>query len=159
MSDSVIVYNLGGQEVLGRVSVQKAIKNLIKGTYRIIEKVEGAHFGPFDLPRAVELTKFLYAKWKYSRKGEVPFSKIGVLRRDNFTCSYCGVKGDRSTMTLDHILPKWQGNSASWTNSATACQPCNNKKGGRSPKEAGMKLLITPRIPSFHEAYSWTHDK
>ena len=155
MSDSVIVYNLGGQEVLGRVSLHKAIKNIIKGTYRILETVEGAHIGPFSVPKAVELTRYLYAKWKYDRKGEVPYSKRGVLRRDNYTCAYCGKHGD----TIDHILPKWQGNAASWTNSVCACQPCNNKKGGRSPKEAGMKLLYSPHTPSFADAYKWTHEK
>lgn len=158
MSDSVIVYNLGGQEVLGRVSVHKAIKNLIKGTYRILESVEGAHIGPFDLPRAVELTKYLYAKWKYSRKGEVPFSKLGILRRDNFTCAYCGFVGTRDTMTVDHVLPKWQGNALSWNNGVAACQPCNNKKSGRSPKEAQMPLLYQPYTPSFSDAYKATRE-
>jgi hypothetical protein len=153
MSATVTVYNMGGQEVLGRVGLQHAIKMVYQGKALIKETVPGRKFGKFDLPKAVELLRYVYARWKYDRTGEVPFSKRGVLRRDNYICAYCGGHGD----TVDHILPKWQGNSASWMNSVAACRPCNQKKGGRSPKEAGMKLRFSPRVPSFHEAYGWTH--
>lgn len=29
-----------------------------------------------------------------------------------------------------------------------ACLPCNNKKGDRTPEEAGMKLRIKPYAPN-----------
>ena len=155
MSATVTVYNLGGGEVLGRVSLQHAITMIYKGKAKIKEAIEGVYFGPFERPKAVELLHYVVAKWKYSRTGEVPFSKRGVLRRDNYECGYCGKHAD----TVDHILPKWAGNAASWMNSVAACRKCNQKKGGHSPKEAGMKLLISPRVPSFHEAYGWTHNE
>jgi hypothetical protein len=34
-----------------------------------------------------------------------------------------------------------------WTNVVTACKPCNLRKGPRTPKDAGMKLLIKPHVP------------
>lgn len=153
MSASVIVYNLGGQEILGRVSLTHAITMIHKHKARIKEAIEGEHFGPFPVPKAVELLRYVYARWKYDRTGVVPFNKRGVLRRDNFTCAYCGGKAN----TVDHVLPRWKGNALTWENAVAACQPCNGKKGGRSPREAGMKLLFTPRIPSFREAYNWAH--
>lgn len=153
MSASVIVYNLGGVEELGRVSLQHAIQMLYKQKARILRAVEGEHFGPYETPTAVELLRYVYARWKYDRTGEVPFSKRGVLRRDNYTCVYCNGHAD----TVDHILPKWKGNALTWMNAAAACFKCNTKKGGRSPREAGMKMLYSPRVPSFSEAYEWSH--
>ena len=153
MSATVTVYNMGGKEVLGRVGLQHAITMIHKGKAKILEAVTGEKFGPYERPKAVELLRYVYARWKYDRTGEVPFSKRGVLRRDGFKCAYCGKHAD----TVDHILPKWKGNAASWMNSIAACRPCNQKKGGRSPREAGMKLNFNPRVPSFHEAYGWTH--
>lgn len=155
MSGTVIVYNQGGVEELGRVSVQRAIHLVYKGKASILRAVEGAHFGPYDLPEAIELVRYIFAKWKYEFTGEVPFSKGAVLRRDNYTCCYCGGKAN----TVDHVLPKWQGNALTWNNAVAACQPCNHKKGGRSPKEAGMKMLFQPRTPTFSEAYKLRHSR
>lgn len=148
----VTILNLGGQEVLGHVDVRHAIRLVYKQKARIFETVPGAKFGPFDLPRSIELLQYVYAKWKYQRTGEVPFSKRGVLKRDGFVCCYCGKK---NATTVDHVLPKWQGNVLSWNNAVASCYPCNSKKGGRSPKEAGMKMLYQPRTPSFDEAYNF----
>lgn len=155
MSGTVIVYNLGGQEILGKVSVRKAIKNVIKGTYRIIDEVEGATYGPFSMPKAVELTRYIYARWKYERKGVIPYSKKAIFLRDGYECAYCGKYGN----TIDHINPKSKGNPASWTNSITACQPCNGKKGARTPQEAGMKLRFSAYVPAFEDAYKWANKR
>lgn len=153
MSATVTVYNMGGKEVLGRVGLQHAITMIYKGKAKILEAMTGEKIGPFERPKAIELLRYVYAKWKYDRTGVVPFSKRGVLRRDNFVCTYCGKHAD----TVDHILPKWEGNAASWTNSIAACRKCNQAKGGRSPREAGMKMRFNPRVPTFQEAYGWTH--
>lgn len=147
----VAIYNLGGQELLGRVSIQHAIKMVYKQTARILKAVEGQKFGPYDMPASVELLHYVYAKWKYDRTGEVPFSKRGVLKRDDYTCAYCSGVAD----TVDHVLPRWQGNALTWNNAVAACFKCNTTKGGRSPKEAGMKLLFQPRTPTFAEAYKF----
>ena len=32
--------------------------------------------------------------------------------------------------------------------SATACAPCNLKKGGRTPKQANMRLAVPPHRPT-----------
>ena len=35
-----------------------------------------------------------------------------------------------------------------------ACSKCNQKKGARTPHEAGMKLLKTPRAPDIRHLVS-----
>lgn len=152
MTGSVAVYNLGGQEILSHVSVKHAMTMIWRGVARILVADENETIAGFEKPRALELVRYHVAKWKYARTGAIPFSRKGVLVRDNYTCCYCGKHGD----TVDHVMPKWAGNHASWTNSVAACFDCNQKKGGRSPKEAGMTMLYTPRIPTFEEAYQYT---
>jgi 5-methylcytosine-specific restriction endonuclease McrA len=158
MSDTVLVYNAGGQELLKRVDMHKAMRMLWRGVARILEADTGT-FGEFEKPKSLELVRYIVTKWRYEATGKVPFGRLGILRRDKFTCAYCLKVGTRATMTVDHVLPKWKGNALSWNNGVAACQPCNNKKGGQSPKEAGMKLLITPYVPGFAEAYRLVHGK
>ena len=51
-------------------------------------------------------------------------------------------------MTIDHIIPKARGGEDSWENLVAACLPCNNSKGDRSPKEAGIDLRVKPYSPN-----------
>lgn len=155
---AVLLYNLGGEQLLKRIDLKKAMNMLWRGVARVLEADEGT-FGGFERPKSLELVRYQVTKWRYQATGKVPFSRMGILRRDNYTCAYCGKVGTRSTMTADHVLPKWQGNALSWNNGVCACQPCNNKKGGRTPKEAGMKLRFQPYTPSFEQAYKFTHGK
>ena len=80
----------------------------------------------------------------------VPYRRImltrrNVLRRDNHRCQYCGA---RERLTLDHVMPKSRGGADTWENLAAACVPCNNRKGSRTPEEAGMTLRRQPFRPS-----------
>lgn len=153
MSATVLVYNQGGKEILNRVSVKHAITMIHKGTATIKDFIKGEYFGPFEVPTAVELVRYVFAKWKYNRTGVMPFSKRGVLRRDGFVCAYCGGKAS----TVDHVKPKSKGYPASWENSVAACQPCNNKKGDKFLEQTGFTLNIQPYKPTFEEAYRWSH--
>ncbi|MGD9115784.1 MAG: HNH endonuclease [Dehalococcoidia bacterium] len=72
-------------------------------------------------------------------------TRFEIFQRDHFTCQYCGRQ--TSQLTLDHILPRFRGGEHSWENVVSACIPCNRRKAGRTPKEAGMKLLSSPALP------------
>lgn len=63
------------------------------------------------------------AKVPYRR---VPLTRANILKRDNYTCVYCGSKED---LTLDHVIPQSKGGKDSWDNLVTACKPCNARKG------------------------------
>lgn len=84
-----------------------------------------------------------YVKLPRRRAG---FSRRAVLRRDAYICQYCGELAARPT--LDHVVPRRLGGGASWTNLVTACRDCNQRKGGRTPEQAGMPLLRRPAAPS-----------
>lgn len=68
-----------------------------------------------------------------------------VFLRDRFMCQYCGRDG--RDLTLDHVLPRHRGGEHIWGNVVAACVPCNHRKAGRTPTEAGMRLLSQPHAP------------
>ena len=75
-------------------------------------------------------------------------TRRAVFIRDNFTCAYCGKTVKDNEATIDHIVPKSRGGKWQWENLVTCCSECNQKKGNRTPKEAGMELLFKPKRPS-----------
>jgi 5-methylcytosine-specific restriction endonuclease McrA len=50
-------------------------------------------------------------------------------------------------LNYDHVVPRRRGGKTVWENIVMACYDCNGHKGGRTPEEAGMKLLRQPVKP------------
>lgn len=74
-----------------------------------------------------------------------------LFRRDHKLCLYCGNKFPDHQLTRDHIIPRWMGGQDTWTNVATSCRRCNQRKGGRTPEQASMPLLAVPFTPNKME--------
>jgi 5-methylcytosine-specific restriction endonuclease McrA len=77
-------------------------------------------------------------------------SRKNILLRDRNTCQYCGEVLPSGELTLDHVIPRSRGGSSTWENLVACCHPCNNRKGSRTPEEAGMRLARAPRPFSLH---------
>lgn len=56
-----------------------------------------------------------------------------VFKRDDYTCMYCGERGQR--LECDHIHPVARGGSEELTNLATACFACNRSKRDKTLEE------------------------
>ena len=80
-------------------------------------------------------------------KRGVKFSRINVFARDDFRCQYCGVRRPVAELNYDHVVPRVQGGKTVWENIVTSCYECNSRKRGRTPEQAGMKLLRAPVKP------------
>jgi 5-methylcytosine-specific restriction endonuclease McrA len=96
----------------------------------------------FQLPTVIRVLN----RVQRIKKNSVAFSKKNILRRDNYTCQYCG--DTDSLLTIDHIIPKSRGGKTSWANIVVACKACNLKKGSRTDIEAGMKISKIPSKPN-----------
>jgi 5-methylcytosine-specific restriction endonuclease McrA len=81
----------------------------------------------------------------------VRLTKREVLRRDEYTCQYCGQRFPY--LTIDHVVPRRLGGQHSWDNLVAACPACNHRKGGRTLEQAGMRLLRTPHEPPSSALY------
>src|ERR1044072_4272920 len=78
---------------------------------------------------------------------DVKFNRRNIYARDSNRCQYCGKKMPATELSLDHVLPKSQGGKASWDNIVCCCVRCNVKKGGRTPEQAHMHLIVKPTKP------------
>jgi len=76
------------------------------------------------------------------------FTRFNLFLRDEFTCQYCGSKGE---MTFDHVVPRARGGKTVWENVVAACGPCNLNKGSRLLQHTNMHLRRAPVRPSPDE--------
>lgn len=81
----------------------------------------------------------------------VRLTKREVLRRDDYTCQYCGQRA--SYLTIDHVIPRRLGGKHTWENLVAACPGCNHRKGGRTVEQAQMRLLRLPGEPPASATY------
>src|SRR4051812_41687445 len=77
-------------------------------------------------------------------------SRKNILMRDRYTCQYCHRSLASGELTLDHVVPRSRAGETTWENLVACCHSCNNRKGSRTPDEAGMKLARAPRPFSLH---------
>ena len=96
------------------------------------------------LPSVIRLLKFVRP-----RELEIRFTRYNLYLRDQGQCQYCGRRFNRRDLTYDHVIPRARGGLGSWENMVTCCRPCNLRKGGRTPQEAGMSLIRAPKRPKW----------
>ncbi len=119
---------------------------MVTGKIDILEEYDAEIRSPsmvIQVPAVARLRKPVAA----FKKG-VKFSRINVLTRDHFTCQYCGKRLPMKDLNYDHVVPRIQGGKTVWENIVTSCYPCNDKKAGRTPEQARMKLLKHPVRPA-----------
>jgi 5-methylcytosine-specific restriction endonuclease McrA len=98
-----------------------------------------------ELPVSVALREYVHIPCRVVNRA----TRDGVLRRDRHVCVYCGGRAD----TIDHVLPRCRGGGDTWFNLAAACQPCNGRKGDRTPQEAGMTMIREPFEPKDRDRF------
>jgi len=95
----------------------------------------------FEVPAVVALKN-------YRKRRKVSFTRYHVFLRDEFTCQYCGQRFASKDLTFDHVVPRSRAGLSRWSNIVTACGPDNLRKGNKTPREAGMRLLRKPFEPT-----------
>lgn len=135
-------------EPLSIVSLKRAIVLLLKEKAEIVEAAEAVlrseHFS-LPVPLVIRLVYYV----RIPRRLSLPLTRRTVMARDHYTCQYCGAQPGRADLTIDHVIPRSQGGETTWDNVVTACRPCNQRKGNRTPEQAGMTLLSRPARPRY----------
>ena len=134
-------------EPLKVVDWQKAITLWCQGKVEVIavhDREIRAVSITFKLPSVIRLLRFVRIKRRFDY---VPFSRANIYARDVHTCQYCNDVCPTPELTFDHVVPVAQGGRKDWENIVTCCVRCNRRKGGRTPHEAGMRLVRPPRRP------------
>lgn len=151
------------------IPVRRAFTLLYKDSAEIIHQDDGTFYS-YDFPRWIETSSeddsedddFIHTPnlcikvprvirlMSYDKipRREPNFNRKNILARDGNRCQYCGKKYSASQLSVDHIVPRSRGGSATWANMVACCSKCNTRKGGRLPQEMGMKLIKKPGVPS-----------
>ncbi|MCS6953305.1 MAG: HNH endonuclease [Bryobacteraceae bacterium] len=143
----VLVLN-ASYEPIHICAARRAIVLLLKGVAAAEELshvVVHSAWRAMPLPSVIRLLE--YRRIPHQTR---PLSRKNILMRDRYTCQYCGRTLPSSELTLDHVIPRSRGGETAWENLVTCCHDCNNRKGNRTPEEAGMKLTRLPRPFTLH---------
>ncbi len=135
-------------EPMSVVSVRRAVLLLLREKAEIVEAAE-AYLRSAQIQLPVPLVIRLVCYVRIPHRLSLPVSRRTVLARDQYTCQYCGTQPGRAQLTMDHVVPRSRGGETCWENVVTACGPCNRRKGGRTPAEANMPVLKSPRRPRY----------
>lgn len=82
-----------------------------------------------------------------------PLSKkrrFAILRRDDFTCQYCGRSSPEVQLHVDHVIPVAVGGTNRRQNLVTSCQDCNLGKGTGPSKPPAFEP-----VPETQEDEVW----
>ncbi len=140
-------------EPLTIVPPRRAVRLVLDGKAEVLEEDGQRSFRSehhsIPWPAVIRLVRYVHVPRRFRRQVTNTF----LFARDDYTCQYCGrhkneLRG-RQFLTRDHILPVSRGGENRWDNVVTSCSPCNNRKGGRLPGEAGMRLRSEPTEPNY----------
>ena len=68
------------------------------------------------------------------KRPQIVINRFDILKRDNFTCQYCGRKAPSVILEVDHIIPISKGGEDTPENLITSCSLCNVQKGNKEVK-------------------------
>jgi 5-methylcytosine-specific restriction endonuclease McrA len=136
-------------EPLHIVTWQRAIQLLFQGKVEVVEESDQEVRTVRMTIRVPAVLRLLTYVPLTKKKQIVRFSRANVFLRDHGVCQYCGHQYAKNQLTLDHVIPIVQGGKKSWENIVTACKPCNQRKGGRTPNQAGMHLVRKAKRPNW----------
>jgi 5-methylcytosine-specific restriction endonuclease McrA len=143
INSPVLVLNLG-YEPLNICRVRRALVLIEQNKAEMLENGSGFVRSAdriFPVPSVIKISAMVRRPKRDHRK----ITRLEIFRRDHFACQYCGRHVKQ--LTLDHVIPRYRGGQHTWENVVSACVPCNRKKAGRTPKEAGMILSKQPAPP------------
>jgi 5-methylcytosine-specific restriction endonuclease McrA len=143
-TDGVLLLNVS-YEPLHILSWKRVVRLLTAGKVEVVEESDREIRSlsvVLRLPSVVRLLRYIHYRQPMPK-----LSRATVYARDNFRCAYCGRRYEAQALSLDHVVPKSQGGKVAWENVVTACVPCNVKKANRTPAQAHLQLLWTPRRP------------
>ena len=154
------------------ITVRRAFRLLFSERAEVVDFVDD-RYATYDFESWVEMSR-LKEEWRDRRENDwirtvrfdirvprvirllvydrlpqrgVKLNRRNVYARDANRCQYCGEKFPTQELSIDHVLPRSRSGRSTWENLVCCCTRCNVRKGGRTPKEARMKLVRAPREP------------
>lgn len=143
-------------EPLKVVSWKKALILLFQGKVEVLEEYTREIHSITISVKLPSVVRLLYKIQAGHHHRQVKFSRVNIFARDKHSCQYCAKKCRTEELTFDHVVPIAKGGKKTWENIVTACVRCNHIKSGRTPEEAGMKLIKRPHRPKWSPSLTIT---
>ena len=153
VNSPVLVLNQN-YEPLNISRVRRAVVLVMRGKAETLENDSGMIHTASDAIPMPSVIRLVYLVKR--PRPEKKLTRREVFQRDNYTCQYCGA--ETRELTLDHVIPRHRGGRHIWGNVVSACAKCNNRKAGRTPQEAGMRLIrqpIAPRVSGYYVPFEY----
>ncbi|MBI4770766.1 MAG: HNH endonuclease [Chloroflexi bacterium] len=141
-------------EPLSVIGLERAVALWLEGKAELLEAAPGrvlrSPSRAWPMPSVLRLRRYV----NVPRRGAA-WSRKDVLARDGYTCAYCGRPMTGREATVDHVIPQWKCRqmnvpASTWSNTVACCRACQQRKGGRSMHEAGMRFhspTFEPKTP------------
>ena len=142
MQEPVLVLN-ATFEPINVTAVRRALVLMLKGVAQAEELHQNEVHSATHVHRVPSVIRVL--AYRHIPQQTRALSRKNILLRDRNTCQFCGSVFPAAELTLDHVVPRSRGGSSSWENLVACCYQCNNRKGDRTPEEAGIQLARRPR--------------
>jgi 5-methylcytosine-specific restriction endonuclease McrA len=135
-------------EPINVTAVRRALVLMLKG---VAQAEETNHHEVHSTSKAIQVPSVIrLLSYRHIPQQSRALSRKNILLRDRNTCQFCSRSLPASELTLDHVMPRSRGGRSSWENLVACCYECNNRKGDRTPEEAGLKLQRRPRPFTLH---------
>ncbi len=147
LQEPVLVLN-STFEPIHVTAVRRALVLMLKGVAQMEETGPARVHSPREALPVPSVIRLL--SYRHIPQQTRALSRKNILLRDRYTCQFCSKQFSSSELTLDHVLPRSRGGPTSWENLVACCYECNNRKGDRTPEEAGIQLERRPRPFTLH---------
>jgi 5-methylcytosine-specific restriction endonuclease McrA len=148
MHEPVLVLN-ANFEPINVCTTRRAITLILDGKASLVMNGRGeikTVARTYPRPSIIRLEKMIKRP-----RPTVRLTKKEILRRDDYTCQYCGQHSP--FLTVDHVIPRHLGGEYTWENLVAACPACNHRKGSHTPEQVNMRLLRQPKAPPATALY------
>ena len=132
---------------------QDAVKARFRNSVYVVsvyEKKISSQSLTINLPSIVALRQYVNPRMLAAFTRRNVYNAYAEFRdgRRMWRCALCGHEIEQADLTFEHLLPRAQGGQSCWENVCLAHADCNNKKGNRTLKQAGLTLKIKILAPT-----------
>lgn len=138
--DLPAIIRLAGNKRIGRALGFKKVEKIKRYYPRYVFKSDRNFVIVLDIDNLKKFVDYLSKEvaWDNSKKEQRALMtrefRIKILKRDGFTCQYCGANTKDNPgllLEVDHIIPVSRGGKSVEENLQTLCKRCNRKKGAK----------------------------
>jgi len=136
---------------------KRSFTKVFKGRAQLMDEED---FGLYDWEQWFETFGFrvpeiiVLSSYNKIPRTSIKLTRKNLMIRDDFTDQYTGDRLSPKDATIDHVIPRSRGGKNIWENVVLCHQKVNEKKGNRTPEDAGLVLLNKPKKPHWNPLYS-----